>query len=234
MSEDPARTAHQLRSWRANADAWASVIQQGRIPSRRRTDAAIVDAVVQLAPRRVLDVGCGEGWLVRALVDGGIDAVGVDATPELIALARSRTGGQYRVATFAEIAAGALGDVGFDTAVCNFALLDDVQTEALVRAMPDLLPADGRLVVQTVHPVVASRGAPYASGWRPGSWDGFGDTFVDPPPWYLRTLADWVELFHSSGLELSGLHETVLDDSDQPFSIVFVVRRREGRTDHRE
>jgi SAM-dependent methyltransferase len=39
--------------------------------------------------RRVLDVGCGEGRLVARLRDRGVDALGIDASPEAVATARA-------------------------------------------------------------------------------------------------------------------------------------------------
>ena len=38
-------------------------------------------------PSTVLDIGCGEGWLCRALADKGMKVWGVDAIPELITAA---------------------------------------------------------------------------------------------------------------------------------------------------
>jgi hypothetical protein len=68
------------RSWNANAKPWARAIQTGSIQSRTLvTDRAIIEAVSSMAPRRVLDVGCGEGWLARALSARGMTVTGVDA-----------------------------------------------------------------------------------------------------------------------------------------------------------
>jgi len=63
------------------------------------TNQAIVDAVLSRSPSTVLDIGCGEGWLVRALSSHGIDAVGVDVVPELIEHAKQAGGGTFRVSS---------------------------------------------------------------------------------------------------------------------------------------
>lgn len=66
-------TSQRIRdSWRANAQAWVDAVRSGRIESRRLvTDQAVLDAVLTPRPRRVLDLGCGEGWLCRELLYRG-------------------------------------------------------------------------------------------------------------------------------------------------------------------
>jgi 2-polyprenyl-3-methyl-5-hydroxy-6-metoxy-1,4-benzoquinol methylase len=49
-----------------------------------------VDFVAALAPRTVLDAGCGTGRVARELAKRGVDVVGVDAEPSMIAEARQR------------------------------------------------------------------------------------------------------------------------------------------------
>ncbi|HSK40392.1 MAG TPA: hypothetical protein VK943_11555, partial [Arenibaculum sp.] len=69
MTHGPDRTAATLAdSWTANAGLWTQAVRSGAIASRRlATDDAVVRAVAARRPRRVLDLGCGEGWLARAL-----------------------------------------------------------------------------------------------------------------------------------------------------------------------
>ena len=101
---DPA--AEVVRSWLANAEAWTAAVRSGGIASRRlATDEAVLGAVLERAPARVLDLGCGEGWLARALSARGVAVVGADASAPLIAAAQAAGGGTFLVRTYDELAA---------------------------------------------------------------------------------------------------------------------------------
>ena len=213
-----------LRAWRANAAPWSRAVREQSIPSRRlATDRAVVEALSALPVRRVFDVGCGEGWLARALSARGLDVVGVDAVPALIEDARSR-GGEFHVADYAALAAGALQIPPCELAVCNFCLLGDGSVSALLRALPRYLVPGGWLVIQTLHPVAANGDAPYADGWRDGSWAGCGADFSDPAPWYFRTVGSWCALLRTCGYELIEVREPVLPGAPAPCSILFIAR----------
>jgi 2-polyprenyl-3-methyl-5-hydroxy-6-metoxy-1,4-benzoquinol methylase len=222
MPIDPLSDAKVLDSWHRNAAPWTAAVRGEQIESRRLvTDAAIVDAVTSLGPKTVLDLGCGEGWLVRALAARGIDATGVDGVPELVERARDLGAGRYAVATYEEIAAGHLA-MQADVVVANFALIGHQAVDDLVARVPALLVPGGTFVVQTLHPVSASGDTPYRDGWRVGSWSGFSDDFTDPAPWYFRTLATWVALFDRSGLRVRGMREPLHPATHRPASVIFL------------
>jgi SAM-dependent methyltransferase len=211
-----------VESWSRNSDPWVAAVRGREIASRALvTDAAIVDAVRSCAPRTGVDLGCGEGWLIRALPD--VDMVGVDAIAGLVDAARAAggSGGDFRVMSYEEIAAGHL-QLAADVAICNFSLIGKESTDGLLRAAPTYLRPGGTLIVQTVHPLVSCGDAPYLDGWRAGSWAGFSTDFTDPPPWYFRTLASWVALFLDNGLRLTALREPVHPETGKPVSLVLM------------
>ncbi|MGE0809483.1 MAG: class I SAM-dependent methyltransferase [Immundisolibacter sp.] len=220
---DPDPEAQIRASWQRNAAPWTAAVRGQHIESRRRvTDQAIVDAVTRHAPQRVLDAGCGEGWLTRRLTALGMDVLGVDAEPALIAAAEAQGGGAFQVRSYEALAAGSVGPP-FDAVVCNFALLGRESGEALCQAAPTVLKPGGVLIVQTLHPHAVCGDQPYADGWRVGSWDGCGEGFVEPAPWYFRTLESWVRLFVSAGLALHALDEPVHPDSGRVASVIFTA-----------
>ena len=191
MTSDPLSDERIVDSWRKNASPWTTAVRGNQIASRTLvTNKAIVDAVLSRSPRTVLDIGCGEGWLARSLAEHGIRPIGVDVVPALIEQATKSGGGEFRVASYEEIAAGSL-DVSVDLVVANFSLIGKESVENVMRRAPSLLKSGGSLVIQTLHPVASCGDESYSDGWRAGSWAGFSEEFSDPAPWYFRTMESW-------------------------------------------
>jgi 2-polyprenyl-3-methyl-5-hydroxy-6-metoxy-1,4-benzoquinol methylase len=215
-----------VRSWTANAAAWTRAVRDGGIESRRLvTDDAIVRTVEELRPGRVLDVGCGEGWLARALAERGMRVTGVDASPELVEAAQQAGGGDFHAATYDELAADPLRfGRDFDAVVCNFSLLDD-RPAALLAALREATAQDGSLVIQTVHPWAAAGDEGYVDGWRTETFAGFGGDFAAPMPWYFRTMASWMDVIAQAGWRLFRLGEPVHPQTGRPASLLIIAER---------
>lgn len=217
-----------IESWQKNAAPWTAAVRENKIESRTLvTDRAILDAIIGRDPGSVLDIGCGEGWLVRALAERGIRATGVDAVPALIEQAKREGGGDpgdFRLASYEAIAAGEL-QISVDVAVANFALLGKESVERLLEHAPDLLAPRGALIIQTLHPVVACGDLPYMDGWRAGSWAGFSADFTDPAPWYFRTLESWIRLLGASGFRVVEMREPPHPITRKPASVVFIAEK---------
>ncbi len=212
------RARRILDCWQDNAAAWTEAVRDGAIASRVAvTDRAVIDAVTGCAPSSVIDIGCGEGWLVRALAARGIDAYGVDAVAALVTAARAG-GGRFEHLDYAGLAA--LPDHWrVDLAVCNFSLIGEDDAVNVLRAMPRLLHRGGHLVVQTLPP-----GDDGDDGWREGSWDGFGPRFRNPAPWYQRSRNSWQRLVAEHGLSLVETREPRHPDNGRPASLLLVAR----------
>jgi len=225
MTDQQARIRH---SWQANAEAWTRAVREQRIESRRLvTDAAILGAVVGGAPRRVLDIGCGEGWLCRALAERGCECVGVDASAPLIEAARQSGGGRFEVMDYADLIMEGESLGRFDVLVCNFALLDE-SIAPLLSVLCGRLDPGGRLLIQTVHPWSACGDEPYADGWRLETFAAFGEAFSAPMPWYFRTLESWLALFAASGWRVRQLREPRHPESDRPCSLLLDLQPLAG------
>jgi SAM-dependent methyltransferase len=98
-----------------------------------------------------LDIGCGEGRLSRHLTSEGHRVVGLDASPSLIAAARSAD----RAIDFvrADAAALPLADACADLAIAFMSLHDIDAMPAAVREIARVVRPGGRFCMAIVHPL---------------------------------------------------------------------------------
>jgi 2-polyprenyl-3-methyl-5-hydroxy-6-metoxy-1,4-benzoquinol methylase len=197
------------QSWDRNAVNWTRVVRQQLIPSRRAgTDAAILEAIAERAPKHLLDIGCGEGWLVRAVASRtGCACVGIDGSEGLIAAALAADpGNDYRVLDYNRLATADLG-AAFDIVVFNYALFAEDIAPSL-RAAADRLASDGALIIQTLH-----QGDDGEDGWRSEDFAAFGAGDWAPMPWYSRSLESWRAVVAAAGLKMLAMREPKAEDA---------------------
>jgi 2-polyprenyl-3-methyl-5-hydroxy-6-metoxy-1,4-benzoquinol methylase len=204
MNRDDALT----RSWDSNADNWIRVVRDGLIPSRRAgTDDAVLEAIAEQAPKRLLDIGCGEGWLIRAAIARtGCTAVGIDGAAALIAAARTADpASTYQALDYDSFATSDIG-TDFDVVVFNYSLFAEDIVPLLRAAAPRLAPG-GVIVIQTLHP-----GDGREDGWRTEDFAAFDGGDWAAMPWYYRTLGSWRTVLCDAGLEMREIREPAADD----------------------
>lgn len=132
--------------------------------ARWRAPASPVDErVLDRAVGPVLDVGCGPGRHVAALGRRGVDAVGVELSPDAARHARARG---------ARVVEGSIFEVAPDPGAWATALLLDGNIgigghpRRLLRRVAELLTTDGRVLVEVDPPAPATRAAPSVSDGR--------------------------------------------------------------------
>jgi SAM-dependent methyltransferase len=214
-----ASDARVLPAWEANADAWTRALREGRLSGRAAADEAIVRIVRQVPSGPVLDAGCGEGWLARALAGRRHEVMAVDGSTEMLVRADEAPGVRYRRLTFSEAAEYPKRLEGpFGTIVFNFSLLGEKITPIMETAGEVLFPY-GRVLIQAAHPTESSD-EPYADGWRA---ETFADTGIDFPrtaPWYFRTMATWIAELRRARLILTEVVEPVDPVTGRPVSLI--------------
>jgi SAM-dependent methyltransferase len=122
----PARLARQFAELRA-------LIESDRV----NTDSSAV--------ARVLDVGCGDGKLIRFLLSLGIEAEGMDFDPQAVAAARSRG---------LSVTCGTLDEQSYPAACFDAVTMDNsiehlLDPLATLREIVRILKPNGRLIVAT-------------------------------------------------------------------------------------
>ncbi|MEH2067569.1 MAG: methyltransferase domain-containing protein [Nostoc sp.] len=216
-----------LHSWAANAKPWTRVVRNQLLESRALvTDRAIIEAVVELEPRTFLDIGCGEGWLCRELFCRGFDGWGVDGITELIESARCLGDIRFVVSSYSDLPLQKFGSINqFDCFICNFSLLGECALGEIAQAGKSLLANKGKIIIQTLHPLIICDDSPYSDGWRETSWQGIGLESFHPAPWYFRTIESWIREFHLKNYRLLKLIEPCHPKTKKPVSILFIFER---------
>ena len=176
-------------------------------------------------PERVLDLGCGEGWLLRELSKRGIEAVGVDGAPTLVEAARAAGSAPVHLASYEALVESRV-DIGnqYPLICANFALLHQ-DIIPLLAALHALLAPGGALLIQTLHPWTAAAGE-YQDGWREETFAGIKGDW-QPMPWYMRTLSSWLNALDMAGLRLSALQEPQHPQSPVPQSLLLIAQRQD-------
>ena len=170
--------------------------------------------------RRVLDAGCGEGYLARWLAARGAHVTGIDLSARLIALARARDPGgsiDYQVADLSRPPPGA--DGRFDAAACYLVLNDVRDYRGFAATLGACLAPGGRLVLALNNPYSAVTDrhvtdyfdsgtvSPYRGLWEMGIRAYY----------HHRTLENYLDAFHAGGLRLTKLADVpALADVHRP------------------
>ncbi len=222
MNED----ARIAQSWLDNADAWVSAVREGQIPSRRAgTDAAIIEAVLDQHPQKVLDAGCGEGWLARALAERGLQVTGFDGSADLVQRARQTGGATFLHIPYDEfIVEPRTAGSNYDVVVFNFSLFSEDIVPVLAAAHA-ILRKHGSLLIQTVHPFNDAGEEPYVDGWREETFASMSDAFKTPMPWYFRTMQSWLTSVRRAGYQLTDVREPYHAETGRPLSLIIVGTR---------
>ena len=175
-------------------------------------------------PRRVLDVGCGEGWLTRALANRGVEVVGVDGCAALVDRACEKGGGCFRAIGYDDIIADrAILGQSYDIIVCNFSLLGE-EIGDLLRSLQQAIVSDGHLLIETIHPFTSSQEQPYVDGWKTETFNNFGGAFREPMPWYFRTVSSWFQQVSESGWRICEFEEPIHPQTQIPLSLLLICQ----------
>lgn len=146
-------------TWEDEAERW---VRWARTPGHdvfTRYWPAFASEVLPARVGRVLEVGCGEGRVVREMAALGHRVAGLDASPTLVRHARAAgTGAATYAAAYAVGDATALpfADASFDTVVAYNSLQAMQAFEDMARAVGEsarVLRAGGSLCLCVAHPM---------------------------------------------------------------------------------
>jgi ubiquinone/menaquinone biosynthesis C-methylase UbiE len=153
---------------------------------------AMWDLLDALEPGRALDAACGTGRHTSHLLERGHDVVGVDATAEMLAVAREKApGARFEQGDVCDLR---FDDGEFDLAVCGLALEHVADLDRAVSELARVVRPEGRVLISDLHPVVTALGA--AAFFR----DAEGSSGVVRG--HAHAHADYLNAFAAAGLAL--------------------------------
>jgi 2-polyprenyl-3-methyl-5-hydroxy-6-metoxy-1,4-benzoquinol methylase len=216
-------------AWRKGAAAWEAFVESGADFYRTEVHGpALLAACGPLHEKRVLDLGCGQGFFTRELARAGARVVGVDLSDELIARAREHEerqplGIEYRVLGAATIDRHWPAD-SVDLVTACMSLQDMADPGAALRNAFAVLAPDGRMVWSVPHPCTDTAfrewerdaaGAKRAlkvdryfdSGPAVLHWNMARLLYPWDTPYRRHTLTQWSELIARAGFLIRRLLE---------------------------
>lgn len=156
----------------------------------------VVDLVDAAPGERCLDLGCGNGTLTAELAARGLDALGIDASPEMVALARrTHPDLRFEVGDATSFSLDEPVDVVFSNAVLHW-IDAGLQPAALSRVAAALVPG-GRFVFECggrgcgarIHAALARAFAGRGLEYR--------------MPFYFPTVGEYAPLVEAAGLRVT-------------------------------
>jgi 2-polyprenyl-3-methyl-5-hydroxy-6-metoxy-1,4-benzoquinol methylase len=157
---------------------------------------------------RVLDAGCGDGYLARVLAARGAQVTGADISPRLIAAARARDplgAVDYQVADLTQPWSGRTGS--FDAVASYLALNDVPDYRGFIATLAAALRPGGRLALALNNPygaVIRQHVADYFDSGAVSPYRALWATGIKVF-YYHRTLQDYLDAFLAAGLRLAKL-----------------------------
>lgn len=230
--------------WETNAEAFSGLIDDEGTPHHRKILNPCVERLLgEVKGKKLLDAGCGEGYLARYYAKKGAIVTAIDLSQRLIETSEQLTDDEgvvidYRVDNVCYIES--VPNVEFDLILSNLVLLNVPCLDDAIREFHRVLKIGGILVFSIVHPAFNFYG--------PGSWEmgekdpetkrreGLyfkidryfeeeeyerywktkqGDKFPEPISFFHRTLSTYLNSLSTVGFRLLEFAEPrpLVDDS---------------------
>jgi SAM-dependent methyltransferase len=168
----------------------------------------LLDLLGDIEGRPVLDAGCGEGYLARALAARGAHVTGIDLSQRLIELARAGDPDgtiDYQVADLAQPLPAVAGR--FDAAGSYLVLNDVRDYRGFAATVAASLRPGGRLVLALNNPYSAVTDRHVTNYFDSGAvsrYRGLWEAGIQAC-YHHRTLENYLDAFHAGGLRLTKL-----------------------------
>jgi ubiquinone/menaquinone biosynthesis C-methylase UbiE len=166
----------------------------------------IVHALLEAEPvGTALDAACGTGRHAAKLVELGHYVIGVDATEEMLAVARQKVrSAEFRQGLLEELP---VDDASVDLITCSLALTHVSEVAPVIAEFARVLRPGGRVVLSDIHPWATMTGAIAAF---PGGELAEGVPYVRSE---IHQVGEYLSAFQAAGLAVLNCLEPVTDEN---------------------
>jgi trans-aconitate 2-methyltransferase len=170
-------------------DQWDSSLYDGRHSFVWKKSADLIEFLNPQPGERILDLGCGTGHLTAQLAERGVEVVGLDASPSMVASARQNF---PRLKFMLGDAQSAIFDQPFDAVFSNAALHWMKDAPGVIASVARALKPRGRFVFEmgalgNIATILSAlrKVLPAAES-----------------PWFFPTAAEYSALLEAQGFEI--------------------------------
>jgi ubiquinone/menaquinone biosynthesis C-methylase UbiE len=239
--------------WDRVAEDWRiQVGDDGDTNRRLNSDPVLWMFVGEVRGLKVLDAGCGTGYLSNKLIEKGALVTGIDFSERMIAIARAtNSSGDFRIDSCSELRT--IDDKNIDLVIANYVLMDAPDLRGTMEAFNRVLKLGGVAVLVFSHPCFpqgrASRsedGEVIRYLWKVSyfqehkcidpPWAHFKSDFI----WFHRPLSEYWKAFTRAGFEVIDFDEpriteeryelaetdrSLKNNQTRPYSVAFKLRK---------
>ncbi|UCG37112.1 MAG: methyltransferase domain-containing protein [Candidatus Bathyarchaeota archaeon] len=219
------------KSWEQNSQEYIDFVQidmAGDFNRKFIIDPALWSLLGDIRGLSVLDAGCGNGYLTRALATKGANAVGVDFSKVFIEYCTKIEAEMNLGCKFYEASITEMNDFEsklFDLVVSNVVMVDVLDYRTAFKEIARVLKDDGKFIWSNVHPVFGrTAGAidirlPRDSQRNEARYLKMIDRYYDSggelisnwmskPTWqFIRTLEEYSKALKDAGFVISEILE---------------------------
>lgn len=225
------------KQWDNATEAWADFVRSHKDYFRdEMNNPAMFSLLGDIRKKKILDLGCGEGYNSRIMAKKGAKVTGVDFSKKMISCAtqrekKERLGIDYHVLDATNLLT--LKDSIFNIVTCFMALQDIENYQSTIKETHRVLKKQGQFVFSIPHPCfeVRIRGGKIVGGWKYGkasrskpvrtalyyTVDRYFDTRRDIVPWNMKRL---IRQFRTTAF-----HRTLTEYADTLYDAGFVISR---------